>query len=113
MTARIPPHLHKNVKWPAMRVQQLEVLFHRGLSHLLIARALGISRSSVSSKIARMGWTREETVERAQRPKAPPRPQPIRTSTVRRRPVINGQALLMGGNRADRLLRRFSWETEA
>lgn len=44
--------------WPQARLDALRGLYDEGLSHLLIAQRLAVSKGLISAKIARMGWRR-------------------------------------------------------
>lgn len=51
------------VEWPPERLQALRGLFDEGLSHLLIARSMGVDKGVVSAKLARLGWRRAATTD--------------------------------------------------
>lgn len=99
--------IRRRSEWPPERLDRLRELFDAGWSHLLIANAMGVSKGVISAKLDRLGWTRDATVHRKRR--AAPR-KPVPKIKPPRRPTLSGTSLAVGGNRADALLRRFSWE---
>jgi hypothetical protein len=62
--------------WPAGRIAELTRLFAAGLSHGLIAQALGLERGAVSGKLNRLGLKREKPAQRKPTEIRVPRPGP-------------------------------------
>lgn len=81
-------------EWPSERLNRLKALFDDGLSHVLIAKAMGTTKSAISGKLHRLGWSREETTISARRPACPKKVAAYNTSIAKgRRASISGQAL--------------------
>ena len=100
----------QRAEWPVERLRRLKELFDEGLSYALIAKAMDTTRSAVSGKNDRLGWTRSSWGSTSLRKQAAPRPEKVRKPASPPRTAFSGMALKVGGNRADAGLRKFSWE---
>lgn len=93
--------------WTNDKIDELRTLAQQGLSARQIGIKLSLGRGAIAAKAARAGITLLGDHGQAPRRRSPPPPaisKPVN--------ACYGGANLTDPNRADKLLRRFSWEAQ-